>query len=247
MSIRTPLLLTPCRLLLTLTPSMRRRCQNRSLPLSATSASGSTPGFAIASSPIRSPPVCFVVNQSSRSRIGRKRRTARGERGSIALVTLSGGLRRKRRRGRRWGLRAEPFRTERSRRMRSADVARVARSHPTAAVGRASVRAICATAGCRAGTPSAMIAARKLIDREPIQSLRTSPEILMTPDKQAAPRISIARRQAGAHNRVGGVRTRGGAAARSSRQRRSARREAASNFVFRTGRRAGLGAGPERR
>jgi hypothetical protein len=28
-----------------------------------------------------------------------------------------------------------------------------------------------------------MIAARKLIDREPIQSLRTSPEILMTPDK----------------------------------------------------------------
>jgi hypothetical protein len=67
--------------------------------------------------------------------------------------------------------------------MRGADVARVTQSHPTAAVGRASVRAICATAASRAGTPSTMIAARKLIDREPIQSLRTSPEILMTPDK----------------------------------------------------------------
>jgi hypothetical protein len=67
--------------------------------------------------------------------------------------------------------------------VRSADVVRVARSHPTPPLVAHSVRAICATAGSRAGTPSTMIAARKLIDREPIQSLRTSPEILMTPDK----------------------------------------------------------------
>ena len=42
--------------------------------------------------------------------------------------------------------------------MRGADVARVARSPPAAAVGRASVRAICAAAGSCAGTPSTMIA-----------------------------------------------------------------------------------------
>ena len=50
--------------------------------------------------------------------------------------------------------------------MRGADVARVARSPPAAAVGRASVRAICAAAGSCAGTPSTMIAAGKLIDHE---------------------------------------------------------------------------------
>jgi hypothetical protein len=49
--------------------------------------------------------------------------------------------------------------------MRGADVAHVARS-PSAAVGRASVRAICAAAGSCAGTPSAMIAAVELVDRE---------------------------------------------------------------------------------
>ena len=51
--------------------------------------------------------------------------------------------------------------------MRGADVARVARSPPAAAVGRASVRAICAAAASRAGTPSTMIAAGKLIEHEP--------------------------------------------------------------------------------
>ena len=50
--------------------------------------------------------------------------------------------------------------------MRGADVARVARSPPAAAVGRASVRAICAAAESCAGTLSTMIAAGKLIDHE---------------------------------------------------------------------------------
>jgi len=45
--------------------------------------------------------------------------------------------------------------------MRGADAARVA-----AAVGRASVRAICATAADCAGTPATMIAAGKLLDRK---------------------------------------------------------------------------------
>ena len=48
--------------------------------------------------------------------------------------------------------------------MRGADVARVARSPPAAAVGRASVSAICAAAGSRAGTPSTMIAAGRFIE-----------------------------------------------------------------------------------
>ena len=47
--------------------------------------------------------------------------------------------------------------------MRGADVARMARSPPTAAVGRAFVRAICAVAGSCAGTPSTVIAAGKTI------------------------------------------------------------------------------------
>ena len=50
--------------------------------------------------------------------------------------------------------------------MRGADVARVARSPPAAAVGRASVRTICAAAESCAGTPSTMIAAGMLIDHE---------------------------------------------------------------------------------
>ena len=112
-----------------------RLCLNRSPPPSVTSASGSTPGFAIASSPIRSPPVCSVVSRSSRGRIGRRFRTARRGRVFIGPVTPNGGLSGKRRRGRRWGSRAEPFRSERSRRMRGADVARVARSPPTAGSG----------------------------------------------------------------------------------------------------------------
>jgi hypothetical protein len=57
--------------------------------------------------------------------------------------------------------------------MRGADVARVAWSHPTAAVGRASVRALCATAGC-AGTPSMMIA-RWMDHRTRGQSQAASP------------------------------------------------------------------------
>ena len=56
--------------------------------------------------------------------------------------------------------------------MRGADVARVARSLPAAAVGRASVRAICAAAGSCAGTPSTMIAVGKLIEHRPARSLR---------------------------------------------------------------------------
>ena len=119
-----------------------------------------------ASSPIRPPPVCSVVSRSSRGRIGRRRRTARRERAFIGPVTPNGVLSGKRRRGRRWGSRAEPFRNERSRRMRGADVARVAGSPPAAAIGRAFVRAICAAAGSCAGTPSTMIAAGKLIEHE---------------------------------------------------------------------------------
>ena len=84
----------------------------RSPPPSVTSASGSTPGFAIASSPIRSPPVCSVVSRSSRGRIGRKFRTARRERAFIGPVTPNGVLSGKRRRGRRWGSRAEPSRAK---------------------------------------------------------------------------------------------------------------------------------------
>jgi hypothetical protein len=68
------------------------------------------------------------------------------------------------RRDRRWGSRADPFRTERSRRMRGADVARVARSPPSAAVGRAFVRAICAAAAGCTTTPSTLMP--KLIDHE---------------------------------------------------------------------------------
>ena len=59
-----------------------------------------------------------VVSRSSRGRIGRKCRTARRGRVFIGLVTPNGVLSGKRRRGRRWGSRAEPFRNERSRRMR---------------------------------------------------------------------------------------------------------------------------------
>ena len=51
---------------------------------------------------------------------------------TIRLATMRGAPGRKRRRGRRWGSRAEPFRSERSRRMRGA------------VADRASVRAICA-------------------------------------------------------------------------------------------------------
>ena len=54
-------------------------------------------------------------------RRGRKFRTARRERAFIGLVTPNGALSGKRRRGRRWGSRAEPFRSERSRRMRGAN------------------------------------------------------------------------------------------------------------------------------
>ena len=49
--------------------------------------------------------------------------------------------------------------------MRGADVARVARPPPAAAVGRASVRAVYVAESC-AGTPSTMIAAGKLIEHE---------------------------------------------------------------------------------
>ena len=92
-----------------------RLCLNRSPPPSIASANSSTPGFAIASSPIRSPPVCAAARRSSLGRLGRKSRTARRERGSIAPVTPNGVLSGKRRRGRRWGLRADPFSEAKSR------------------------------------------------------------------------------------------------------------------------------------
>ena len=76
--------------------------------------------------------------------------------------------------------------------MRGADVARVARSPPAAAVGRASVRAICAAAGSCASTPSTTIAPGKLIDRQ----ASSEPSI-----KPATPRIAVVRRQAGARSR----------------------------------------------
>ena len=105
----------------------------------------------------------------------------------------------KRRRGRHWGSRAEPFRSERSRRMRGADVARVARSPPATAVGRASVRAICATAGSWAGTPSMMIAAGK--DHRTRGQSQAARQGLEKPRdsliNQATPRIAIVRRSVG--------------------------------------------------
>ena len=110
--------------------------------------------------PIRSPPVCSVVSRSSRGRIGRKRRTARRERAFIGPVTPNGVLNGKRRRGRRWGSRTESFRSEGSRRVRGAGVARVARSAPAAAVGRELVGVPSAAAGS-AGARSTMIAAGK--------------------------------------------------------------------------------------
>ena len=50
--------------------------------------------------------------------------------------------------------------------MRGGDIARVAGPPPAAAVGRASVRAICAAAESCAGTPSTMIAAGETIEHE---------------------------------------------------------------------------------
>ena len=144
---------------------------------------------------IRSPPVSVVVSRSLRVLRGRRFRTAiqRRGRGFIALVTMSGGRSRKRRRGRRWGSRAEAFRSERLQCMRGAGVARVARSHATAAVGRASVRTICAAAGSCAGTPSTMITAGKLIEHG------TSPEPSIKP---ATTRISVVRRSVGGAGRI---------------------------------------------
>ena len=50
--------------------------------------------------------------------------------------------------------------------MRGADVARVTRSPPAAAAGRAFVRAVCAVAAGCARHVATMIAAGKLINRE---------------------------------------------------------------------------------
>ena len=114
-----------------------------------------------ARSPIRSPPVCYCRKPIMRGRIGRRCRTARRERVFIGPVTPNGGLSGKRRRDRRWGSRAEPFRSERSRRMRGANVARVARCRRCQ---RGPVPP--AAAGSCVGTPSTMIAAGNLVDRE---------------------------------------------------------------------------------
>ena len=133
-------------------------------PPSVTSASGLTPGSGTASSPIRSPPACSVASRSSRGRLGRKFRTARRERAFIGPVTPNGVLSGSGGAAGAGAREAEPFRTRRSRRMRGADVARVARSPPSAAVGRAFVRAICAAAAGCTTTPSTLMP--KLIDHE---------------------------------------------------------------------------------
>ena len=49
-------------------------------------------------------------------------------------------------------------------------------SPPAAAVGRASLRAICAAAESCAGTPSTMIAAGRLIEHEPSRSFKQGPK-----------------------------------------------------------------------
>ena len=105
-------------------------------PPSVTNAIGSTSGSGTISSSTRtSSAVSVVAGRSSQATGGRKYRTARLAGAFIRLATMHGVPSGKRRRGRRWGSRAEPFRSERSRRVRGADVARVARS-PPAAVGR---------------------------------------------------------------------------------------------------------------
>ena len=77
----------------------------------------------ISSSTRTSSAVSVVAGRSSQATGGRKHRTARLAGATIRLATMRGVLSGKRRRGRRWGSRAEPFRSERSRRMRGADVA----------------------------------------------------------------------------------------------------------------------------
>ena len=137
----------------------RRACstgRSGSPPPSVTSGSGSTPG----SEPPRRLSARLLPALSHADRRGRGwKEISNGEAAGAFHRTchVNGVLSGKRRRDRRWGSRAEPFRSERSRRMRGADVARVARSPPAAAVGRASVRAICAAAGSCAGTPSTML------------------------------------------------------------------------------------------
>ncbi len=136
-------------------------------PPSVTSEIGSTSGSGTISSSTRtSSAVSVVAGRSSQATGGRKHRTARLAGATIRLATMRGAPGRKRRRGRRWGSKAEPSRSERLRGMRGAGVARVGRSPLAAAVGRGSIRAICAAAGSCASTPSTMIVAGKLIDRE---------------------------------------------------------------------------------
>ena len=94
-------------------------------PPSVTSAIGSTSGSGTISSSTRtSSAVSVVAGRSSQATGGRKHRTARLAGATIRLATMRGALSGKRRRGRRWGSRAEPFAYgERSRRVRVADVA----------------------------------------------------------------------------------------------------------------------------
>ena len=75
--------------------------------------------------------------------------------------------------------------------MRGADVARLARSHATSA-DRRQVRAIWAATWRRAGTPSTVIAAGKLIDRatSPGPSDKDS-DPRNNSIKQATPRIAL--------------------------------------------------------
>jgi hypothetical protein len=87
-------------------------------PPSVTNAVGSTSGSGTISSSTRtSSAVSVVAGRSSQATRGRKHRMARLAGATIRLATMRGAPGRKPRRERRWGSRANPFRSERSRRM----------------------------------------------------------------------------------------------------------------------------------
>jgi hypothetical protein len=95
---------------------------------------------------------------------------------------------RKPRRGRRWGSRAEPFRSERSRRMRGTDVACLARSVSCAAAGRASVRAIMRRRRkLRRHALDDLLPVRSTSNTRPIPSRKTGLKSWQRPDKAGGP------------------------------------------------------------
>ena len=142
-----------------------------------------------------------VAGRSSLATGGRKQRTARLAGATIRLATMRGAPGRKWRRDRRWGSKAEPSRSERSRRMRGVDAApcglvpRRRRGWSRICTGQ------CAVAGSCSDTLSTMIARGKLIDR---RELRNPPGGLRSGNgltKQANPRHAIVRRWAAARQR----------------------------------------------